>query len=47
MRKKYIKLSEEETNILIKSLVEMRNDLLEQGRGTDPVNDLILKLAYI
>ena len=32
MRKKYIKLSEEETNILIKSLVEMRNDLLEQGR---------------
>ena len=47
MRKKYIKLSEEETNILIKSLVEMRNDLLEQGRCTDPVNDLILKLSYI
>ena len=47
MRKKYIKLSEEETNILIKSLVEMRNDLLEQGRCTDPVNDLILKRAYI
>ena len=47
MRKKYIKLSEEETNILIKSLVEMRNDLLEQGRCTDPVNDLTLKLAYI
>ena len=47
MRKKYIKLSEEETNILIKSLVEMRNDLLEQGRCTESVNDLILKLAYI
>ena len=47
MRKKYIKLSEEGTNILIKSLVEMRNDLLEQGRCAESVNDLILKLAYI
>ena len=47
MRKKYIKLSEDETNILIKSLFEMRNDLIEKGKCADPVNDLILKLAYI
>ena len=45
MKKMYIKLSEEETNIIIRSLVEMRNSLIEQGRYTDPVNELILKLA--
>ena len=45
MRKIYIKLSEDEKNIIIKSLVEMRNNLLNQGRYTDPVNDLILKLV--
>ena len=47
MKKMYIKLSEEEKNILIKSLVEMRNSLIAQGRYTEPVNDLILKLADI
>jgi len=45
MRKMYVKLSEEERNILIKSLVEMRNCLIQQGRYTEPVNDLILKLV--
>ena len=47
MRKIYVKLSEEERGILLRSLVDMRNRLVEQGRFADPVNELILKLADI
>ena len=45
MTKKYkVLLAEEEKSIIIRSLVEMRNRLIEQGRYTDSVNDLLLKL---
>lgn len=44
MRKMQVKLSEEEMNIIIKSLVEMRNDLLRQGRYTDAIDELLLRL---
>ena len=47
MGKIYMKLSEEERSILLRSLVDMRNRLVEQGRFADPVNELILKLADI
>lgn len=42
--KKY-KLSYDETRIIIMSLIELRNKLLEEGRYTDAVDDIISKLV--
>ena len=42
--KKY-KLSDDETRIIILSLIELRNKLIEEGRYTDAVDDILLKLA--
>lgn len=39
-----LKLSEEEMNIILKSLVEMRNIQLNQGKYTDAIDDLLIKL---
>lgn len=45
MNKKFkVILAEDEKNIIVRSLVEMRNKLLEEGRYTDSVDDLLLKL---
>ena len=37
-------LSENEHRVLIRSLVQMKNKLIQQGRFTDCVDDLILKV---
>lgn len=42
--KKY-KLSYDETRIIIMSLIELRNQLIEEGRFTDAVDNIIAKLA--
>ncbi|MBO4235141.1 MAG: hypothetical protein J5928_01690 [Firmicutes bacterium] len=42
--KKY-KLSYDETRIIIMSLIELRNQLIEEGRYTDAVDDIIAKLS--
>ena len=42
--KKY-KLTFDETRIIIMSLIELRNQLIEEGRYTDAVDDIIAKLA--
>lgn len=42
--KKY-KLSYDETRIIIMSLLELRNKLVEEGSYTDAVDDIIAKLA--
>lgn len=39
----YLYLSESEHRVLIRSLVQMKNKLIQQGRFTDCVDDLILK----
>ncbi len=44
MRKYYLYLSELEYRILVKSLVLMKNKLTSQGRFTDCVDDLLLKV---
>ena len=45
MNKKFkVILAEDEKNIIVRSLVEMRNKLIEEGRYTDSVDDLLLKL---
>lgn len=42
--KRYLYLDEAEFSILIKSLVRLKNTLIHQGRYTDCVDDLILKV---
>ena len=43
-RKHYLYLNEYEHSILIKSLVKMKNRLTQQGRFTDCVDDLLMKV---
>ena len=43
-QKHYLYLNESEHSILIKSLVQMKNKLTHQGRFTDCVDDLLMKV---
>ncbi len=43
-KKRYLYLNEAEHSILIKSLVQLKNRLIREGRFTDCVDDLILKV---
>ncbi len=43
-RKYYIALDENEWRIIINSLNELRNKLLADGRYTDAVDDVLLKV---
>ena len=42
-KRHYLYLHEIEYGVLIRSLVQMKNKLIQQGRFTDCVDDLILK----
>ena len=44
-RRYYLYLDDTEYSILVKSLVQMKNKLIQQGRFTDCVDDLILKVT--
>lgn len=39
-----IYVTSDERNILAKSLIELRNSLIREGKYTDPVDDLLLKV---
>lgn len=41
--KRYLYLSNEEASVVLHSLVRLKNSLIQQGRYTDSVDDLILK----
>lgn len=43
-KKRYLYLDEIEHSILIKSLVQMKNRLIREGRFTDCVDELIMKV---
>ena len=43
----YVTLNAEETRLVLRSLIRMKNRLLEQGRYTDCVDELIAKIADI
>ena len=43
-KKRRIIITEFEQRILVKALAEFRNQLLKDGRPTEDVNDLILKV---
>ena len=44
MKRKY-KFDGDEVNMIIIALIELRNKLLEEGRYTDAVDELLVKLA--
>ena len=45
MKKKYyLFLSEAEHSVLLNSLIEMKNKLIQQNRFTDCVDDLLMKV---
>ena len=39
-----ISLTDEEKNIIINGLLNWRNELIREGRYTDAIDDLLLKL---
>ncbi len=43
-KKYYLHLTYEEQRIVLKSLIDMKNELIKQGRYTDPVDELIIKI---
>ncbi len=46
-KKHYLYLDKAEYRILVKSLVQLKNKLIQQGRFTDCVDDLILKATSV
>lgn len=43
-KKRYLYLSEDELRVLVQSLVRLKNSLIRQGRYTDCVDELIVKV---
>ena len=44
-KKTHLYFDNEERKILLHSLVELKNQLIQQGRYTDPVDELIFKVV--
>ncbi len=44
-KKTHLYLDNEERRLLLHSLVELKNQLIKQGRYTDPVDELIFKVS--
>ena len=42
-RKMKLMLSDEDVHILIESLINLRNELIREGRYTDAIDDLLIK----
>lgn len=45
-KKYHIYLTAEEQSRVIQSLIRLKNELLEQGRYTDAVDDVLCKVLY-
>ena len=41
----YLAITENEKRIILKSLIQMKNKLIREGRFTDCVDELIAKIA--
>lgn len=44
-KKRYLRLTNQELQVILHSLVELRNSLIQQGRYPDCVDELILKFS--
>jgi hypothetical protein len=45
-KKSHLYVDSGERAILLKSLVELKNQLIRQGRYTDPVDELIFRVSH-
>lgn len=43
-QKHYVHFNEQETHVLMKSLIRLKNILVQQSRYTDVIDDLIMKV---
>ena len=43
--KYHLYLTNEERSEVLKSLIDLKNDLIEQGRYTDVIDEIIIKLS--
>ena len=43
-RKLYLYITSEERKIIVRSLVDLRNSLIRQGRYTDAVDEILIKV---
>lgn len=43
--KRRFKFDDYEVNIIIKALIELRNQLIAEGRYTDAVDEILLKMC--
>ena len=41
----YLLISSDETRVILRSLIRMKNRLIQEGRYTDCVDELIAKIA--
>lgn len=46
-RKMKIQLDAAERKIIVESLIELKNDLIRQGKYTDAVDELLIKVANV
>lgn len=44
MKKIKVKTSKSEKDLIVKSLVKMRNKLIRENKSAEPVNELLIKL---
>ncbi len=44
--KYYVTVTDEETRLILRSLIRLKNRLTAEGRYTDCVDELIAKIAY-
>lgn len=44
-QKYYLTVSTEETRVILRSLIELKNKLIREGRYTDCVDELIVKIT--
>ena len=47
MKRRYLYLSCEEARLVLRSLIRFKNKLQQQGRFTDCVDELILKVSEV
>jgi hypothetical protein len=45
--KYYLTVSTEETRVILRSLIELKNKLIREGRHTDSVDELIIKISKV
>ena len=45
--KYYLTVSTEETRVILRSLIELKNKLIREGKYTDCVDELIIKISKV